>query len=197
MTICFATNNLHKLEEVRHAVAGEPINILSLSDINCFDELPETRDTLEGNSLQKAEYVFQHYNLPCFADDTGLEVEALSGSPGVYSARYAGDQRNSEDNITLLLKELQHKPNRRARFRTVITCIGLSDRPVNFEGVIDGEIVDARHGAGGFGYDPVFKPIGYDRTFAEMTLAEKNSLSHRARAVAQLIDYLQSLQTVQ
>lgn len=193
MTLCFATNNKHKLEEVKHVV-GDTINIVSLEEINCLEELPETRDTLEGNSLQKAEYVYQHFNSPCFADDTGLEVEALQGAPGVYSARYAGDHKNSEDNISLLLKNLIGSNNRKAQFRTVITVIGLDREPVMFEGIIRGEIITERRGASGFGYDPVFIPEGYTKTFAEMNLSEKNKLSHRSIAVKKLSDYLQNLQ---
>lgn len=189
MKLCFASNNEHKLTEIRRAV-GKEIQLLSLNDIKCFDELPETRDTLEGNSLQKAEYVFSHYNIPCFADDTGLEVEALQGAPGVFSARYAGAQRNSEDNINLLLQNLTAETNRRAQFRTVITLVGLTPEPCFFEGIIRGDIINERRGTAGFGYDPVFVPHGHTRTFAEMSLDEKNQMSHRARAVNKLIDYL-------
>ena len=193
MTICFATNNLHKLDEVRHAVASENIVIASLHDINCTDDLPETKDTLEGNSEQKATYLYGKYNIPCFADDTGLEVAALNGEPGVYSARYAGSQRSSEDNIALLLKSLSGKPNRRARFRTVITLAGVEKKPLLFEGIVDGYIAMSKKGSGGFGYDPVFIPEGHQRTFAEMTMDEKNALSHRARAVYKLVKYLKTI----
>lgn len=193
MTLCFATNNKHKLEEVKHVV-GDAIAIISLEEINCLEELPETRDTLEGNSLQKAEYVYQHFHTPCFADDTGLEVEALHGAPGVYSARYAGDHKNSEDNINLLLKNLTGYGNRNAQFRTVITLIGLEPEPQTFEGIIRGEIITERRGTSGFGYDPIFIPEGYTKTFAEMNLSEKNKLSHRSIAVKKLSDYLQNLQ---
>ena len=194
MKICFATNNLHKLEEVRQAVDGTDLVILSLDDIHCHEELPETRATLEGNSQQKAEYVYDHYRVPCFADDTGLEVEALNGEPGVYSARYAGPQRISEDNIQLLLKNLFDHQNRSARFRTVITLVGINgESPCYFEGTVEGTITQNRKGTGGFGYDPVFVPNGFDRTFAEMTLNEKNSISHRARAVSKLAKYLHSI----
>lgn len=186
--LCFATNNSHKLEEVKQAIKN--FQIVSLNDINCFEELPETRDTLEGNSLQKAEFVFEKYKVPCFADDTGLEVEALDNAPGVYSAHYAGPQRSAEDNITLLLKSLHGKANRRARFRTVISLVGLQPEPLLFEGVIIGEITKDRKGSSGFGYDPVFRPEGLTKTFAEMTLAEKNQLSHRALAVRKLEAYL-------
>lgn len=193
MKVCFATNNLHKLEEVIDAVAAEKIQIVSLAEIGCKEELPETRDTLEGNSLQKAEYVLGKYDVPCFADDTGLEVAALNGAPGVYSARYAGPERNSDDNIQLVLDRLGDNDSRQAQFRTVITLIGVESRPLLFEGVVKGSITKARRGASGFGYDPVFMPDGFDRTFAEMTLAEKNKLSHRGKAVEKLINYLKTL----
>jgi XTP/dITP diphosphohydrolase len=186
--LCFATNNSHKLEEVRHAI--KHFQIVSLDEINCFEELPETRDTLEGNSLQKAEYVFDRYKVPCFADDTGLEVEALNNAPGVYSARYAGPQRNADDNMNLLLKNLQGKTNLNARFRTVISLVGLQSSPVLLEGIVSGVIVLERRGTSGFGYDPIFLPEGYAKTFAEMSMDEKNELSHRARAVKKLEAYL-------
>lgn len=189
MKICFATNNKDKLAEVRHII-NENIQILSLKEINCYEELPETRDTLEGNSLQKAEYIFEKYNIPCFADDTGLEVEALGGAPGVYSARYAGEHKSSEDNIDLLLENLKGNSNRRAHFRTVIALIDVKNPPVFFEGAIAGNIVLERRGSSGFGYDPVFMPQGYTRTFGEMDINEKNKLSHRAIAVKKLEDYL-------
>lgn len=189
MRICFATNNKHKLSEARD-IAGENFEIVSLEDINCFEELPETSPTLEGNSLQKSEFVFQKYNMPCFADDTGLEVEALNGEPGVISARYAGEHRDSNDNIDLLLKKLQHISNRKARFRTVVTLMGFTDSPQFFEGIVNGTIINERRGSSGFGYDPVFVPEGYDKTFAEMTLQEKSQLSHRAMAMKKLEAFL-------
>lgn len=192
MRLCFASNNKHKLDEIKNVV-GRKFEILSLADIKCNEELPETRDTLEGNSLQKAEYVLQHYNTPCFADDTGLEVEALHGAPGVYSARYAGDHRKTDDNIALLLQNLKNDTNRKAQFRTVITLIGVEAQPVFFEGIIRGEIIAEKRGSSGFGYDPVFVPEGHSRTFAEMTLEEKNQLSHRAIAVKKLAEYLARL----
>lgn len=190
MKICFATNNLHKLEEVKDIVLGSDVEIVSLDEIGFYEELPETRDTLEGNSLQKAEYLFEKLNIPCFSDDSGLEVETLNGAPGVYSARYAGPQRSSNDNMALLLTNLQDKPNRRARFRTVIALIGLENKPVFFEGAIEGVILDEKKGEGGFGYDPLFMPLGYSKTFAEMSLKEKSGLSHRAIAVRKLEVYL-------
>lgn len=192
MRFCFASNNKHKLEEIK-SVVGRKFEIVSLADIKCNEELPETRNTLEGNSLQKAEYILQHYNTPCFADDTGLEVEALHGAPGVYSARYAGNHRSNDDNIALLLQNLKSDTNRKAQFRTVITLIGVEAEPVFFEGIICGEIITEKRGSSGFGYDPVFVPEGHSRTFAEMTLEEKNQLSHRAIAVKKLAEYLSRL----
>jgi XTP/dITP diphosphohydrolase len=187
--ICFATNNQHKLLEVKAAIPNN-IRILSLADIKCHEELPETRDTLEGNSLQKAEYVLANYGVPCFADDTGLEVESLDGKPGVYSARYAGPQRNSSDNINLLLRELVSTANRRARFRTIFTMVEATTPPVRFEGIVTGSITMTPRGNDGFGYDPVFQPDGFNVTFAEMSMQQKNSLSHRARALQKLLVHL-------
>jgi XTP/dITP diphosphohydrolase len=190
MQICFATNNQHKLEEVRH-LRGHKFQILSLQEIGCLDELPETQDTLEGNSLQKADFVFSKYRIPCFADDTGLEVEALHGAPGVYSARYAGLQRDSNDNIKLLLQNLKSATNRNAQFRTIITLKGFK-QDYFFEGIVKGKITTEKKGISGFGYDPVFIPEGFDITFAEMNMTEKNKLSHRAIAVEKLIKFLQT-----
>ena len=187
--ICFATNNSHKLYEVREALSSQ-FEIVSLEDINCFDELPETSETIEGNSLQKANYVLDHYHIPCFADDTGLETEALNGAPGVYSARFAGPQKSSDDNINLLLQKLKHAENRKARFRTVITLVGLNSEPRFFEGIIEGSITTSRRGSSGFGYDPVFQPDGLKVTFAEMDIQQKNQLSHRAIAVRKLAAFL-------
>lgn len=187
--ICFATNNKHKLYEVREALASK-IDIVSLDDIECFEELPETSETIEGNSLQKAQYVLDHYQVPCFADDTGLEVEALNGAPGVYSARFAGPQKNSEDNIDLLLRKLENSDNRKARFRTVMTLVGVGDGPHFFEGIISGSILPSPRGDAGFGYDPVFQPDGFNRSFAEMDIKQKNTLSHRSIAVQKLMRFL-------
>lgn len=189
--ICVATNNPHKLEEIRD-ILGPQANIVSLAEIGCFEELPETQPTLEGNSLQKAEFVFQNYKVPCFADDTGLEVEALNGEPGVYSARYAGEHKSSEDNINLLLKKLNNISNRNARFRTVITLVGFQDEPITFEGIVNGTLISEKRGTTGFGYDPVFIPNGYNRTFSEMTLQEKSTLSHRAIAIKKMEAFLKA-----
>lgn len=186
--IVFATNNKNKLREIRDIV-GSKYNILSLSDINCHEDIPETADTIEENALLKARFVKEKYGYDCFADDTGLEVEALDNRPGVYSARFAGEDCNSENNINKLLSELEGIENRKARFRTVIALIK-GDTEEEFEGVIYGNISHERHGEGGFGYDKVFVPENYEKTFAEMLPEEKNSISHRAKATRLLIEYL-------
>lgn len=187
-TLVFATNNLHKLEEVRDILGGS-FRIASLKEIGCTDDIPETADTLEGNALQKARYVKDKFGYDCFADDTGLEVEALGGAPGVFSARYAGPGHDSEANMRKLLKELEGKMNRQAQFRTVIALL-LEGREYTFEGIVRGTILTERRGTAGFGYDPVFVPEGYAETFAEMGSEEKNRISHRARAVQKLADFL-------
>ena len=187
--LVFATNNAHKLEEIR-AILGDKMKVLSLNDINCHEDIPETADTLEGNAALKAEYIFNHYGKDCFADDTGLEVEALNGEPGIYSARYAGgDGHDSEANMTKLLTNMEGKENRKARFRTAICLIENGEEHL-FEGIVNGEIICTRRGGAGFGYDPIFMPEGYSETFAEMGNDEKNKISHRARAVAKLCEYL-------
>lgn len=186
--LVFATNNAHKLNELRNIV-GDRYNILSLSDINCHDDIPETAGTLRGNAEMKARYVKEHYGYDCFADDTGLMVDALNGEPGVYSARYAGPGHNSQANMELLLKNMEHSCDRRAHFSTVIALIE-GERMHTFEGRVDGEILREPTGTEGFGYDPVFKPVGYDVSFAQMSQQEKNSISHRGRAVAKLMEYL-------
>ena len=189
--LVFVTNNAHKLEEIR-TILGERIEILSLSDIGCHADIPETADTLEGNARQKSRYVYEHYGLDCFADDTGLEVEALDGAPGVYSARYAGGEgHDAQANMLKLLHELEGKENRKAQFRTAISLI-LDGKEYLFEGVIKGEIIREKRGDSGFGYDPVFKPEGYERTFAELGNEVKNKISHRALAVQKLCEFLQS-----
>lgn len=186
--LVFATNNAHKLEEIR-AILGDKMEILSLADINCHADIPETANTLEGNAHLKSEYVYNHYGLDCFADDTGLEVEALDGAPGVYSARYAGDGHDSQANMQKLLKEMEEKNNRKAQFRTVISLIEKGEEKL-FEGIVRGKITQEKRGNSGFGYDPVFQPEGFDVTFAEMGSDVKNKISHRARAVKALCDYL-------
>jgi len=186
MKLVFATNNVHKLHEVSALL---PNKILSLNDINCHDDIPETADTLEGNALLKARYVYEKFGFDCFADDTGLEVESLDNAPGVYSARYAGEQKNAEDNMNKLLSELQDKNSRKARFRTVIALI-LDGKEYVFEGEVKGTIEKEKRGREGFGYDPIFTPNGYDKTFAELSIETKNTISHRGLAVAKLIDFL-------
>jgi XTP/dITP diphosphohydrolase len=186
--LCFATNNKHKIEEVR-AHLGSDFQLLSLKEIGCKEELPEEQPTLEGNSFQKAEYVYKKFGISCFADDTGLEVAELHGAPGVYSARYAGDQRSAEANMQLLLKNLAGSQNRKARFRTVITLI-TPEFSKQFEGIVTGQIINEHKGSGGFGYDPIFLPDGYSKTLAEMSMEEKNAISHRARAVTKLVEFL-------
>lgn len=184
----FATNNTHKLEEVS-AILGKKIELLSMKDIDFNVDIPETADTLEGNALIKARYIFENYHLDCFADDTGLEVEALNGAPGVYSARYAGDAHDSEANMKKLLKEMENVENRRARFRTVFALI-INGKEHLFEGIVKGEIIKNRKGTSGFGYDPVFVPEGYSQTFAEMGNELKNKISHRAMATQKLCHFL-------
>ena len=193
--IVFATNNQHKLDEIR-SILGEGFHIVSLRDIGCDVDIPETAGTLEGNALQKAAYVYEHYGLSCFADDTGLEVEALGGAPGVFSARYAGGEgHDSEANMQKLLRELGENDNRRAQFRTVIALIqkeenGEGKKELSFEGIVKGQITREKSGAEGFGYDPIFQPDGYDQTFAELGMEIKNKISHRARAVQKLAEWL-------
>ena len=194
--IVFATNNQHKLDEIR-SILGDMFEIVSLRDIGCHEDIPETGTTLEANARQKAEYIFEKYGLSCFADDTGLEVDALGGAPGVYSARYAGGEgHDSEANMQKLLCELGENNNRKARFRTVIALIlseVRSEAPCEvlfFEGIVNGNIAREKHGTEGFGYDPIFVPDGYDKSFAELGMDIKNNISHRARAVKKLAEYL-------
>lgn len=193
MKIVFATNNQHKLDEIRE-ILGESFEVLSLRDIGCHEDIPETGDTLLMNAIQKADYIYQHYNINCFADDTGLEVDALNGEPGVHSARYAeGTDHDSEANMTKLLKKLDGISNRSARFKTVIALVKEEDGIETirlFEGKVEGAITLQREGTEGFGYGPIFQPKGYDHTFAALGLEIKNHISHRARAVAKLADYL-------
>ncbi len=188
MKICFATNNQNKLKEIKAQLSNN-IELLSLTDIGCLDELPENQDTLEGNSKEKATFLHDKYGINCFADDTGLEVEALNGEPGVYSARYAGPQRNNEENIKLLLSKLEAHENKKARFRTVISLY-FEGGFYQFEGIVEGKITHNLSGTNGFGYDPIFIPKAKSTTFAEMNLKEKNSISHRGRAFSKLIKFL-------
>ncbi len=191
MKLVFATNNKHKLEEVR-AILPPTIELISLAEINCHEDIPETAETLEGNAMQKVLFVKEHYGYDCFADDTGLEVEALNNAPGVYSARYAGPEHDAKANMKKLIRELEGKDNRNARFRTVIAL--LSDgKEYLFDGIINGTIIDEEKGGTGFGYDPIFIPSGYDQTFAEMGNDIKNKISHRALAVRKLADFLSTL----
>ncbi|SNR43388.1 MULTISPECIES: RdgB/HAM1 family non-canonical purine NTP pyrophosphatase [Hymenobacter] len=194
MRLCFASNNAHKLDEIR-PLLPDFVELLSLADIGCQEELPETQETLEGNARQKAQYVWDHYGVACFADDTGLEVAALDGAPGVYSARYAGPQRLAADNVQKLLQELAEHEDRSAQFRTVVALVLPTGAVHTFAGSVAGMITEEVRGLDGFGYDPVFQPLeGDGRTFAEMTLAEKNGISHRSRAVTELVAFLNQVQ---
>ena len=193
MKLVFATNNQHKLQEVRQ-ILGDRFEVMGLADIGCHEDIPETAETLEGNALQKARYVKEHYDLDCFADDTGLEVRALNGAPGVHTARYAelfgtGETHDSNANMNLLLRNLENKTDRHARFRTVFALIYQGEEHL-FEGIVEGEILHERHGSEGFGYDPVFEPEGRGVSFAEMSANEKNAISHRGRATQKLVEFL-------
>jgi XTP/dITP diphosphohydrolase len=191
MKLVFATNNLNKIKEVQ-ALMPKHITLLSLKDIGCFEELPETQNSIKGNAIQKAEYVKNKYGYDCFADDTGLEVHALNGEPGIYSARYAGEQRNANDNMNALLQNLKDISDRSAHFKTVIALEIKNEQHV-FIGICEGEITTEKQGENGFGYDPVFKPNGYENTFAEMDLELKNTIGHRGKAVSQLVTFLSSV----
>lgn len=188
MKLVFATNNQHKLKEIE-AMLGSNINLLSLGEINCSDEIPETGETLEENARQKSEYIFDRYNINCFADDTGLEIDALNGEPGVYSARYAGEEKDAELNMRKVLRLMDGVNNRQARFRTVISLI-IDGQELQFEGVVEGVILEEKAGEEGFGYDPIFQPTGFNESFAQMSLDVKNKISHRGRAVSKLVQYL-------
>tara|TARA_R110002124_G_scaffold250200_6_gene415249 strand:- start:1292 stop:1873 length:582 start_codon:yes stop_codon:yes gene_type:complete len=188
MKLVFATNNLNKLAEVQKMLPNS-IELLSLKDINCFDEIEETETTLEGNAKLKANYITEKFGYNCFADDTGLEVESLNGEPGVYSARYAGTENDSKKNMQKLLSELETKSNRKAQFRTAI-ALNLNNKQFLFEGICKGEILTEKQGTDGFGYDPIFKPNGFNNSFAEMTSEEKNSISHRGNAIQKLVSFL-------
>jgi XTP/dITP diphosphohydrolase len=187
--IVFATNNEHKLKEVSEMLSKH-FDVLSLSDIGCMADIPETAETLEGNALIKARYVFDKYKINCFSDDTGLEVEALNNAPGVYSARYAGEAKSAEANMLRLLSEMKNISNRNARFRTVIALI-IDGKEHLFEGIVSGTITEEKQGQEGFGYDPIFKPDGFTQTFAELNLDKKNQISHRAKAVEKLVSFLE------
>lgn len=191
MDIVFATNNKNKLKEIQNILQSD-IKLISLDELGCTDEIPEEQDTLDGNACQKAWYIYNKFGKNCFADDTGLEVESLNMEPGVYSARYAGEQKNSEDNMDKLLFELKGKENRKAQFRTSI-CLIIDGKEFLFEGSVQGDILESRQGGEGFGYDPIFRPASYDISFAEMDMKEKNKISHRGRATAKLVKYLNSI----
>lgn len=191
MKLIFATQNQNKVNELK-LLMPKHIELLSLKEINCEDDIPETADNLEGNASQKSAYVVNKFNVNCFADDTGLEIEALNNEPGVFSARYAGEQKDSNDNMNLVLKNLENKTNRNARFRTAISLV-IDGQEHIFEGEAKGEIIEQKCGVDGFGYDPIFKPEGYDITFAEMSMSDKNKISHRGKAVRKLVDYLNTL----
>ncbi len=190
MELVFATNNQHKLQELQ-AILGDEFKLLSLKDIDCNEEIPEEQETLEGNATQKAKFVFDKYGYNCFADDTGLEISVLNGEPGVYSARYAGEEKSAEANMNMVLEKLSKINDRKARFRTVISLIINGDEK-QFEGIVDGEVLMKKRGDSGFGYDPIFQPEGFDVSFAEMELSEKNKISHRGRAVQKLVGYLKT-----
>ena len=191
MKLIFATNNANKIEEINNVLKTTDIEVVSLKEIECFDDIPEEQDTLEGNALQKARYIKEKYGFDCFADDTGLEIDALNGEPGVYSARYAGESKNAEDNMNKVLLKMQDATNRKAKFRTVIALI-LGDKEYIFEGKVDGEILKDKQGEQGFGYDPIFKAEQMNKSFAQMSLDEKNTISHRARATKKLCEFLSS-----
>lgn len=191
MKLVFATHNYNKAKEIQ-SLLDERFEILTLTEIKCHDEIPETAETLEGNSLLKAQFVSENFKVNCFADDTGLEIVALDGKPGVYSARYAGEEKSAEANMNRVLSELENSTNRNAQFRTVITLI-LENKTFTFEGIVKGEIIREKRGEDGFGYDPIFVPEGQNKTFAEMTMAEKNLQSHRARAFQKMIEFLTSI----
>lgn len=192
--LIFATQNLHKLEEIRFAV-GNSFSILSLRELNFFDEIPETGDTLIENANQKANFIYEKFKIDCFADDTGLEIDSLGGEPGVYSARYAGEGKSFTDNMNKVLEKLQNHSNRKARFKTVISLI-LNGKQHLFEGSVEGVIIENKKGVEGFGYDPIFKPDGYLQTFAEMSLDEKNKISHRANATKKLVEFLRNQECI-
>lgn len=193
MKLVFATNNLHKLQEIKQLLDNS-IELLSLNDINCDDDILENQETIEGNAAEKSFYIWNKYGLNCFADDTGLEIDALNGEPGVYSARYAGEEKSPVKNMDLVLQKLSEIKNRKARFKTVISLV-IDGREVQFEGIVNGQILEEKRGKTGFGYDPIFQPEESHLSFAEMPMDEKNKISHRGRAVQKLVDYLTHLKT--
>lgn len=191
MKIVFASNNKNKIQEIQ-SLLPDSIQLVSLESIGCFEEIPETAETIEGNAILKANFITEKYGFDCFADDTGLEVDSLEGQPGVYSARYAGEQRNADDNMNKLLEELMLKPNRKAQFKTVI-ALNFQGKQFLFKGICSGEITLEKMGTGGFGYDPIFKPTGYKNTFAELSLEVKNEISHRGKATKALLEFLKNI----
>lgn len=191
MKIIFASNNTNKVEEIQNQVPSF-IQVITLDEIGCTEDIEETGTTIEENAIIKANYISQKYGMPCFADDTGLEIEALNGEPGVYSARYAGEDKNADKNMDLVLKKMQNESNRKAQFKTVI-ALNINNEQHLFTGIVEGEIRKEKTGTNGFGYDPIFEPEQLGKTFAEMTLDEKNTLSHRGRAVNQLVNFLKNL----
>ena len=193
MKLVFATNNQHKLQEIKHLLNGS-FELLSLNDINCDEEIPENQETIEGNASEKSFYIFNKFGLNCFAYDTGLEIEALNGEPGVYSARYAGEEKSAEKNMDLVLQKLAEIKNRKARFKTVISLV-IDGQEIQFEGIVNGHILEEKRGKTGFGYDPIFQPDESHFSFAEMTMEEKGKISHRGRAVQKLVEYLTHFKT--
>ncbi|MDX9881168.1 MAG: non-canonical purine NTP diphosphatase [Prolixibacteraceae bacterium] len=189
--LVFATNNLHKLRELQQ-ILGNSIQLLSLTDIGCTDEVPENQETLEGNASEKAFYIYNKFGYNCFADDTGLEIDALDGAPGVYSARYAGPEKSASNNMAKVLREMEKINSRKARFRTVISLV-VDGKEKQFEGIVEGEILREARGTAGFGYDPIFQPEGFVESFGEMDVDTKNNISHRGRAVEKLVDYLKNM----
>lgn len=191
MKLVFASNNKNKIAEIQQLI-GDKFEIVSLQDIGCTEDIPETAETIEGNAILKAQYVYDKYGLSCFADDTGLEIDALEGEPGVYSARYAGEQKNADDNMALVLQKLESQTNRSAQFKTVI-ALNFGSEHFLFEGIVKGIITPVKRGNEGFGYDPIFQPEGFDVTFAEMSMQQKSTISHRGKAVEKLINFLKRM----
>ena len=191
MKLVFASNNKNKIAEIQQLI-GDKFEIVSLQDIGCTEDIPETAETIEGNAILKAQYVYDKYGLSCFADDTGLEIDALEGEPGVYSARYAGEQKNADDNMALVLQKLESQTNRSAQFKTVI-ALNFGSEHFLFEGIVKGTITPVKRGNEGFGYDPIFQPEGFDVTFAEMSMQQKSTISHRGKAVEKLVNFLKRM----